>query len=961
MHFSFADRIRWKSLVHSLWVIVPLALMVGLSFSEMFVFDVLEDSIGHYERKIGNLLREKEITACWDFEGTAVSERVADFPVYTEGTGPVPGRHGNGRVFFPERNGVIKTSASLSTLGTNYTITFWLKVRDPDYDQRILRYFTVDSGELVFEVSGQSVPCRSRLPAGKWTHVAGVADISSEEVRLYLDGKLKDTRDLEEPWIRHERVIIGQVPGANPSDFTMDELVFWKKDLDPAEIAGARDDCRSIVGRFAGSAALKLKILRAVRDACSSVVTFADSFNPFYHETTVMRADIPHWSLGLSRSDENVFVDFERNRLMNGINMYATSDRRTIDLAVDGLIASGRMELVCSQTENILKRKSFTIERADPGTDNLHETFLFEPPERYHFVPHLLAVKLARTAGYPAQFPTLCSVTINGHFDGAYFVRVIGDGMDHYSLAGPDDWKTRLSALPFANSEILAEFDRLADKTLPILLADRKRVRNSLELSHMVRLQREAVEEVLRESRGEANMSRAALVKNYIDEHRLLGGNPAPGYIVENLDFSPASVRGTEVSYKSLTPELVADDGKIMRPERRSAEARIRVTVKNGTDTESKDLKFTLIPENLEIRAVRINIGGQLSADRRVPCGIQTLDNAGASRSEWLCGRIKWRGNTSLVKARKKYFSVKLDGFCRLPDFRDTRFIKLTSGYRDPTMMHDKLAYDLFRSFGDPGKPRYAPACELIDLIINDTYHGVYSMTDRIDAELLGFSRGPGRDGRRSVIYKIGSDYSRRKPYVQRWPDEMDGEYWEPYDELMEIIHESSSEEFARTVEKKIDIGNVIDYALLVNFTSNAEGSEFWTYIARGARPDSRFFFVPWDFDMTFRPGRWNENDLTLRLEKHLPGYRKRLSERYRELRRNQLSEASLMKRISRIENRIADSMKRNMKRWNLPPRKEFHLKVEEMRQCIKERLELMDGRLLDEDSKSDEVVSSTP
>ena len=920
---------------------IPLLLFLVCCFSEAFVFGVLEEPKDHYERKIGVKLRGKGVVSYWDFDEPAVTERVWLGKVLTEGTRRVPGHHGKARAFLPGENGYVSTSAALSLLGTNFTITCLLKLPDPSREQRIFRYMRVEDGRLAFEAPGDGDVLTAEPAADRFFHVAGVVDAGKGEARLYIDGKLRATTPLRRIRMRHEFVVLGQVPGSNPPDFVLDDLAFWNRNLSEDEIAKLVEARAGLLQRLVRSPRHKFNVLKALRRGAHNVVMSADMFNPLYHESAAMSADIQHWNLVLSRADRKAFTFFERRRVLHGINGYCTSDRRTVDVGIDGRSWRSRMELFCPGTGRTGAGKAFTVDLGHDARGKRLRKFVFESAEQHPFMPELLAAKLSRDAGTSVTSPQLCSVTLNGTFDGVYLVRAVGDGLDYYSPSRQRDWGDHLRALPFSNEEILEEYDNMVSDVLPVLLADRTGALNSLEWRHLVKLQRLALIEALAPRKSGADMGTLEMVRDYVKARVLVGRNPAPDYVVEDLDLSRGSVHGVSVSYRSLTPELVSDDGRVSRPKETAAETRVEVTFSQGGRKVSNVLSFTVIPEQTKVPLLRVDFRRRISADSRVPCILQVLENGGHKASECLPGRIRLRGNTSLVRAEKKYFNIRLDRPARLLGIRETRFLMLTSGWRDPTMMRDKMSYDLFKAFGSADSPRFAPTCRLVELVIDGHYRGVYALSDRVDEGMLGLDSDSG-----DVLYKAGKGYSRGKPYVQKFPDKMAGECWEPYWEFRAAAEDGTPAEFAAKVGQVVDIGNVIDYEILVNITANAEGSRHWTYIARGGRGGDMFYFVPWDFDMTFRHGRWNMNPMTRRLRAELPGYRDRLERRYAELRRGVLSEAAVMSRVNSIEVEIADAMLRNMKCWDLPERKEFHSMVDEMRAAIKERLALMDRKL---------------
>ena len=262
--------------------------------------------------------------------------------------------------------------------------------------------------------------------------------------------------------------------------------------------------------------------------------------------------------------------------------------------------------------------------------------------------------------------------------------------------------------------------------------------------------------------------------------------------------------------------------------------------------------------------------------------------------------------------------------------------------------MRDRLAYDLFRSFSEPGKPRYSPHVQTVELVVNGDYKGIYNLVDRVDADLLDFGKGAaGAD--RPVLYKAKGGQANftipdRGAYVQKVPDWRDGEYWGPFDTLITFIGQSTPETFREGVERVIDVDNVIDFEILLKLTSNFEGNNFNLFLARKGGPDARFFIVPWDYDMTFYKHTIPSNALIERLHRDLPGYSRRVLDRWRALRGNQLSEREVMARIDALGAELAEGVERNYRRWPNTPGETWPGKVQELRAFVVERLRRLDA-----------------
>jgi hypothetical protein len=84
-------------------------------------------------------------------------------------------------------------------------------------------------------------------------------------------------------------------------------------------------------------------------------------------------------------------------------------------------------------------------------------------------------------------------------------------------------------------------------------------------------------------------------------------------------------------------------------------------------------------------------------------------------------------------------------------------------------------------------------------------------------------------------------------------------------------------------------------------------------------------------------------NLLTHRLHADLPGYSRRVNERWRALRRDRLSAQGLMARIDALEAELAEGVGRNYERWPLLPGWTWQRDVATLREFLRTRLLLLD------------------
>ena len=99
---------------------------------------------------------------------------------------------------------------------------------------------------------------------------------------------------------------------------------------------------------------------------------------------------------------------------------------------------------------------------------------------------------------------------------------------------------------------------------------------------------------------------------------------------------------------------------------------------------------------------------------------------------------VRPKGNSSLREAARSgspRFSLKVDFnlLNRVRNFRGLKKLNLNNGFSDPTLIRERLAYELFDQMDIP-----TPRSSFVDLWVNDTHLGVYTMVEQIDKTFLG-------------------------------------------------------------------------------------------------------------------------------------------------------------------------------------------------------------------------------
>lgn len=290
----------------------------------------------------------------------------------------------------------------------------------------------------------------------------------------------------------------------------------------------------------------------------------------------------------------------------------------------------------------------------------------------------------------------------------------------------------------------------------------------------------------------------------------------------------------------------------------------------------------------------------------------------------------------------------------------------LLANYNDKTFMRNVLAYSLFEKMG-----HYAPRTRMVEVILNNSYQGIYILTEKIK-----------RDKGRVNIAKLTSTdvsgdaitggYIFKIDYYNEWDSWISNYapfnhpekavtyvYADPsYDELV-LEQKDYLKETVNSFEKMlasrdfadktngyaswIDVKSFIDYFIVNEVSRNVDGfkKSFFFYKDKSSNGGKINAGPVWDFDWAWKniydctifqatdgsgwshkindcPDPWpNSNDWMVKLLQD-PDFANVLNKRYFELRNSYLSSSYLNSFIDSVQNMVGEAQVRHYKKWNI-------------------------------------------
>ncbi|MDZ7836829.1 MAG: CotH kinase family protein [Actinomycetota bacterium] len=354
-----------------------------------------------------------------------------------------------------------------------------------------------------------------------------------------------------------------------------------------------------------------------------------------------------------------------------------------------------------------------------------------------------------------------------------------------------------------------------------------------------------------------------------------------------------------------------------------------------------------------QVPVVTIDTAGQdILNFPKIDCNVQLMSdkdwyNYNTPDTESL---IEIRGGSSRFSKKKSYsfkfernlvHNIEVD----LMDMIEARKWILNGCFLDRSFMRDKISYDLFNQLRDQDHYDYASQTRFVEVFVNGNYNGLYLLTERIDEDSLHLNNFSPDDPMHSVVYKSYSSatswrrfntdinyipYDKLGPYqgyLQKEPnpDNPDqGEFWSPLAYFREMAIKSPDNYFNQFIGKVLDTANAIDLHLLILVTGTDDALLNNQYLARDNQEDSRFFFVPWDYNASFGRNaysiktsfaRWYSNGLLDRLFS-AGSYSREFKQRWNQVKDSVFSYQNIEQMVDANAELIQDSAERNFNKY---------------------------------------------
>ena len=219
----------------------------------------------------------------------------------------------------------------------------------------------------------------------------------------------------------------------------------------------------------------------------------------------------------------------------------------------------------------------------------------------------------------------------------------------------------------------------------------------------------------------------------------------------------------------------------------------------------------------------------------------------------------------------KLSMKVKINWNGREERFYGLKKLQFHSQNLDPSQMHERIGYWLFRAMGVE-----APRSVHARLMINDDYSGLYALTEQIDGSFTDYHF----DDQNGNVYKEvwpltndGTPTNEQSFIVALKTNEDDNPSVAIMNNFAEKLSNASNTELQNIISEYMDINKIVSFAVVDRAIRNDDGPFHWYCEVGGCGNHNYYWYeepnnqkinlIPWDLDNAFENILSNANPVT--------------------------------------------------------------------------------------------------
>lgn len=223
---------------------------------------------------------------------------------------------------------------------------------------------------------------------------------------------------------------------------------------------------------------------------------------------------------------------------------------------------------------------------------------------------------------------------------------------------------------------------------------------------------------------------------------------------------------------------------------------------------------------------------------------------------------LRFKGNSSFMGALRdplrKPYKMDFDEFVEDQEFHGFKKLNFSNAFKDPSMLREKLAYDLFAKAGVPAsRACFARIYVTVEGKYENEYAGLYTLVEQAGSDFLTRHFG----SKKGLLVKVeshgdlryrGDDWSAYERDLEI--DKGKKKDTAPLMQFIQFLHDSTGEEFAAEIDDRMNVEGFLRLTAVNTLLSNLDsyagtGHNFYIYHNPTTK---KFEFIPWDLNEAF-------------------------------------------------------------------------------------------------------------
>ena len=259
----------------------------------------------------------------------------------------------------------------------------------------------------------------------------------------------------------------------------------------------------------------------------------------------------------------------------------------------------------------------------------------------------------------------------------------------------------------------------------------------------------------------------------------------------------------------------------------------------------------------------------KFSGEELSPVGIRYKGSVGAFVGA-LSGR-DWSNPSGHKTATKISIKVKIDWEDSTRTFYGLKKLQFHSQNLDPSQMHERLGYWLFREMGV-----VAPRSVHARLIINGVYYGVYALTEQIDEQFIAYNyKDPSGNLYKEVwpVNYLGVATDQGGFLEKLKTNNAEEVNANLIKSFADDIVKANDDELRVLIIKRMNLDQIISYIVVDRMIRNDDGAFHWYCSSAGCDNHNYFWYeepsiqklhlIPWDLDNAFQNIGYGKSPVT--------------------------------------------------------------------------------------------------